>query len=251
MKPSADSSGLRDRVVLITGAARRVGAEIARTLHASGANVLIHYRSSAAAAIALADQFNQARPHSAALHSAHLYNAEAPEKLVAATLLEFGRLDILINNASSFYPTPVGEITVPQWDDLIGSNLKAPLFLSQAAAPALRAQRGLIVNMIDIHALRPLKRHPVYCAAKAGLAMLTRSLARELGPEVRVNGVAPGPVLWPEGSMEEDLKREIIAKTALKRHGTPEDVARTVLFLCKDAPFITGQIIAVDGGRSI
>jgi|SRR5579871_585585 len=251
MKSSADISGLRDRVVLITGAARRVGAEIARTLHAAGANILIHYRSSAAAAITLADQFNRARPHSAALHSAHLSNAESPEKLVAATLLEFGRLDILINNASSFYPTPVGEITLPQWDDLIGSNLKAPLFLSQAAAPSLRAQHGLIVNMIDIHALRPLKRHPVYCAAKAGLAMLTRSLARELGPEVRVNGVAPGPVLWPEGPMEEELKREIVAKTALKRHGTPEDVARTVLFLCRDAPYITGQIIAVDGGRSI
>jgi len=251
MKSSADSSSLRDRVVLITGAARRVGAEIARTLHAAGANVLIHYRSSAAAAIALADQLNQARPRSAALHAAHLSQAQAPEKLVAATLLEFGRLDILINNASSFYPTPVGDISVAQWDDLLGSNLKAPLFLSQAAAPALRAQRGLIVNMVDIHALRPLKDHTVYCVAKAGLAMLTRSLARELGPEIRVNGVAPGPVLWPEGPMDAELKREIIEKTALKRHGTPEDVARTVLFLSRDAPYITGQIIAVDGGRSI
>jgi pteridine reductase len=251
MKPGIENSSLRDQVVLITGGARRVGAEIARTLHAAGANILIHYRSSAAAAIALADQFNQARPHSAATHAAHLLTAEAPEKLVAATLLEFGRLDILINNASSFYPTPVGQITLPQWDDLMGSNLKVPLFLSQAAAPCLAKQRGLIINMVDIHALRPLKAHPVYSTAKAGLAMLTRALARELGPEIRVNGIAPGPVLWPEGDMDEELKREIIDKTALKRHGTPQDIARTALFLAKDAPYITGQIIAVDGGRSI
>jgi pteridine reductase len=251
MKPSIENSPLLDQVVLITGGARRVGAEIARTLHAAGANILIHYRSSSAAAIALADRFNLARPHSAAIHSAHLSTAEAPEKLVAAALLEFGRLDILINNASSFYPTPVGQITLPQWDDLMGSNLKAPLFLSQAAAPALAKQHGLIINMIDIHALRPLKDHPVYSTAKAGLAMLTRALARELGPDIRVNGIAPGPVLWPEGDMDEALKREIIDKTALKRHGTPQDIARTALFLAKDAPYITGQIIAVDGGRSI
>jgi pteridine reductase len=246
-----DNFALRDQVVLITGGARRVGAEIARTLHAAGANILIHYRTSAAAAIALADEFNSMRAHTAAIFAAHLLSADAPDKLVAATLLEFGRLDILINNASSFYPTPVGQITLPQWDDLVGTNLKAPLFLAQAAAPSLRAQRGLIINMIDIHALRPLKAHPVYSAAKAGLAMLTRSLARELGPEIRVNGIAPGPVLWPEGEMDEELKREIIFKTALKRHGTPQDIARTALFLAKDAPYITGQIIAVDGGRSI
>jgi pteridine reductase len=251
MKSSIENSSLRDQVVLITGGARRVGAEIARVLHAGGANVLIHYRSSSAAAIALADELNQLRPNSAAIHAAQLSAAEAPEELVAATLREFGRLDILINNASSFYPTPVGQITLPQWDDLMGSNLKAPLFLSQAAAPSLAKQRGLIINMIDIHALRPLKAHPVYSSAKAGLAMLTRALARELGPEVRVNGIAPGPVLWPEGHMDEELKREIIGKTALRRHGTPEDIARTALFLAKDAPYITGQIIAVDGGRSI
>lgn len=251
MNPSIEKASLHGQVVLITGAARRVGAEIARTLHAAGANILIHYRSSAAAAIALADEFNLVRAHSAAIHAAHLSNAEAPEKLVAAALLEFGRLDILINNASSFYPTPVGQITLPQWDDLIGSNLKAPLFLSQAAAPSLKKQHGLIINMIDIHALRPLKGHAVYSTAKAGLAMLTRALARELGPDVRVNGIAPGPVLWPEGEMDADLKREIIDKTALKRHGTPQDIARTALFLARDAPYITGQIIAVDGGRSI
>jgi pteridine reductase len=246
-----DNFALRDQVVLITGGARRIGAEIARALHAAGANILVHYRSSAAAAIALADEFNRSRAHSAAIFAAHLLNDDAPDNLVAATLLEFGRLDILINNASSFYPTPIGRITLPQWDDLIGSNLKAPLFLAQAAAPSLRAQRGLIINMIDIHALRPLRAHPVYSAAKAGLAMLTRSLARELGPEIRVNGIAPGPVLWPEGDFDEELKQEIIGKTALKRHGTPQDIARTALFLAKDAPYITGQIIAVDGGRSI
>ncbi|HEY4973180.1 MAG TPA: SDR family NAD(P)-dependent oxidoreductase, partial [Steroidobacteraceae bacterium] len=176
-----------------------MGAEIVRALHAAGANILIHYRTSASAAIVLADELNGVRPHSAAIHAAQLLDPEAPEQLVAATLREFARLDILINNASTFYPTPVGQITPVQWDDLMGSNLKAPLFLCQAAAPSLRAQRGLIINMIDIHALRPLKAHPVYSTAKAGLAMLTRSLARELGPEIRVNGIAPGPVLWPEG----------------------------------------------------
>jgi len=251
MTPSIEKSSLGDQVVLITGGARRVGAEIVRTLHAAGAKVLIHYRSSAAAAIQLADELNRNRPGSVAVHAANLLAVDAPETLVAATLMEFGRLDILINNASSFYPTPVGRITLTQWDDLIGSNLKAPLFLAQAAAPSLRTQRGLIINMVDIHGLRPLKAHPVYSAAKAGLAMLTRALARELGPEIRVNGIAPGPILWPEGEMNEDLKREIIGKTALQRHGTPQDIARTALFLAQDAPYITGQIIAVDGGRSI
>src|ERR1700678_2592219 len=246
-----DNFALRDQVVLITGGARRVGAEIARTLHAAGANILIHYRSSASAAVALADEFNRIRAPSAAIHAAHLLNAEAPDKLIAATLLEFGRLDILINNASSFYATPVGQITLPQWDDLMGSNLKAPLFLSQAAAPSLARQRGLIINMIDIHGMRPLKAHPVYSTAKAGLAMLTRALARELGPDIHGNGIAPGPVLWPEGDMDDELLQEIIDKNALKRHRTPQDIPLTALFLAQDAPYITGQIIAVDGGRSI
>ncbi|MGO9515287.1 MAG: pteridine reductase [Steroidobacteraceae bacterium] len=251
MAAAIDGSSLRDQVILITGGARRIGAETARTLHAAGACVMIHYRSSAAAAVALADELNRMRPRSAAIHAANLLSPEAPDALVAATLLEFGRLDILINNASGFYPTPIGKITLAQWDDLIGSNLRAPLFLAQAAAPSLAKRRGLIINIIDIHGLRPLKGYPVYSAAKAGLAMLTRSLARELGPEIRVNGIAPGPVLWPENDMDEDLKREIIGKTALKRPGSPQDVARTALFLAKDAPYITGQIIAVDGGRSI
>jgi pteridine reductase len=242
---------LQNRLALITGGARRVGAEIARTLHESGADVMIHYRRSADAANALKNELNHTRPGSAAVHCENLLDPDAADGLVAAALREFGRIDMLINNASTFYPTPVGEITRTQWDDLMGSNLRAPFFLAQAAAPSLRAHGGLIINIVDIHALRPLKRHPVYSIAKAGLAMLTRSLARELGPDIRVNGIAPGPVLWPEEGMDESLKHEIIAKTALKRQGTPRDVARAALFLAKDAPYVTGQIIAVDGGRSI
>jgi pteridine reductase len=251
MAQSIETSDLKNQVVLITGGARRVGAAMVRTLHAAGADIMLHYRSSAAAAAALHAELNDRRPQSVALHAADLLGASVPDELVAAALAAFGRIDILINNASSFYPTPIGSITTAQWDDLMGSNLKAPLFLSQAAAPALRAAQGLIINLIDVHGLRPLKDHPVYSAAKAGLAMLTRSLARELGPEVRVNGIAPGPVLWPEGALAEERKREIIAKTALKRYGSPDDIARTALFLARDAPFITGQIIAVDGGRGI
>jgi len=251
MTDSIETSALQGQVVLITGGARRVGAAIVRMLHAAGADVLLHYRSSAEAATALSAELNERRPRSVALEAADLSDTAAPQALVTAALQSFGRIDVLINNASSFYPTPLGTITAAQWDDLMGSNLKAPLFLSQAAAPSLRAAQGSIINLVDIHGLRPLKGHPVYSAAKAGLAMLTRSLARELGPQIRVNGIAPGPVLWPEGAFDAGLKQEIIAKTALERHGTPEDIARTALFLVRDAPFITGQIIAVDGGRSI
>jgi len=222
-----------------------------RTLHGAGARVLIHYRHSAAAATALAQELNGNRPGSIAIARADLLDTGAADTLVGAALREFGRLDILVNNASTFYPTDVGKVTPAQWDDLLTSNLKAPFFLAQAAAPSLTTRRGLILNIVDIHAFRPLKRHPVYSIAKAGLAMLTRSLARELGPEVRVNGIAPGPVLWPEQDMNPELQREIIGKTALKRRGDPQDIARTALFLAKDAPYITGQIIAVDGGRSI
>jgi pteridine reductase len=251
MSTRNETSDLRDRVLLITGGARRVGAEIARTLHGAGASVLLHYRTSATAAKALAAKLNNERAGSVAIYGADLQREDAPAAIVAAAMREFGRIDILINNASAFYPTPVGQITAAQWDDLFCSNVKAPLFLSQAAAPPLRVQRGLIINIVDIHGLRPLRGHPVYSAAKAALAMLTRALALELGPEIRVNGIAPGPILWPEGAMDEALKNEIIAKTALKRHGTPGDVARTALFLAQDATYITGQIIAVDGGRSI
>lgn len=251
MIPSNPSTSLNEQVVLITGGARRVGAEIARTLHAAGATLFIHYRTSSAAAHALAAELNERRAQSAAVHGVDLLDPKAPTELVERALEVFGRLDVLINNASSFYPTRVGEITLADWDDLIGSNLKAPLFLCQAAVPALRERHGHIINLVDIHAARPLKGHPVYSVAKAGLAMLTRSLARELGPHIRVNGISPGPVLWPEHAIDEELKSEIIDKTALKRHGTPRDIARTALFLAQDAPYITGQIIAVDGGRSI
>jgi pteridine reductase len=250
MRTNIDIPSLQGQVVMVTGGARRVGAEIVRTLHAAGASLLVHYRNSAAAADALARELNGHRTDSAAVAKADLLDPAAADSLVAAALREFGRLDILVNNASTFYPTEMGQVSAAQWDDLMGSNLKAPFFLAQAAAPSLRARQGLIINIVDIHALRPLKRHPVYSIAKAGLAMLTRSLARELGPEVRVNGIAPGPVLWPEQNMDEALRREIIGKTALKRQGTPDDIARTALFLA-ESPYITGQIIAVDGGRSI
>lgn len=248
---AASDTSLDGKVVLITGGARRVGAEIVRTLHGAGARVLIHYRSSAQAARALAEELNQARPGTAALHGSDLLGAEAPEHLVSAAIRAFGGIDVLINNASSFSPSKVGEITRAEWHDLIGTNLEVPLFLAQAAVPSLSERRGLIINIVDIHGLKPLSGYPVYSVAKAGLAMLTRSLARELGPDIRVNGIAPGPVLWPEHGMDDALKREIVGKTALQRHGSPADVARTALFLAKDAPYITGQIIAVDGGRSI
>jgi pteridine reductase len=171
--------------------------------------------------------------------------------IIAQVIDAFGHLDVLINNASTFYPTPLGSISLAQWDDLIGTNLKAPLFLSQAAAPHLKKTNGLILNIVDIHAQRPLPEHPVYVTAKAGLAMLTRSLARELAPEVRVNGIAPGPILWPDRGLDESVKQEIISKTLLKRTGDPTDIVRTALFFAKDAPYVTGQILAVDGGRSV
>ena len=246
-----NAAPLGGRAVLVTGGARRIGAAIARTLHAQGANVVIHCHRSGAAARELAAVLNGTRPGSALVTEADLLDCDSFAPLVEAATLAFGRLDILVNNASSFYPTPVGEITLAQWDDLMGTNLRAPLFLSQAAMQQLRLHEGQIINIVDIHASAPLKRHPVYCAAKAGLVMLTRSLARELAPRVRVNGVAPGPVLWPEGELPATLKDEIIARTALKRLGSPEDVAKAVLYLAKDAPYVTGQIIAIDGGRSL
>ena len=242
---------LSGKTVLVTGAARRIGAAIVRSMHAAGANVVIHHRDSIDAAAALSAELNRQRTDSALTLRADLADPRATPELIERTLAKFGRLDILVNNASSFYPTPVGEITPRQWEELIGSNLKAPLFLSQAAASELRRREGLILNLIDIHALRPLRGHTVYSVAKAGLAMLTRSLARELAPQVRVNGIAPGPVLWPDGDLEPELKREILERTALKRMGTPEDVARAALFFAQDAPYVTGQILAVDGGRSV
>jgi pteridine reductase len=245
------SSTLQGQVVLVTGAARRVGAAIVRGCHAAGAQVVIHYHRSVVAATQLRDELNRKRSDSALVVAANLNEFDRLPGLIEQSVATFGRLDVLVNNASSFYPTPFGSITAAHWDDLIGTNLKAPLFLSQAAAPLLRQVHGSIVNIIDIHGQRPLPDHPVYSTAKAGLVMLTRSLARELAPEVRVNGIAPGPILWPEAGLDESLKQEIIAKTLLKRSGSPDDIARTVLYFAKDAPFVTGQILAVDGGRSV
>ncbi len=245
------NQSLTGKTVLITGAARRVGAAIARELHAAGANLAIHYRKSAADVEALAQELNGTRPRSAATVQADLLEVARLPALVEFAVRSFGGLDVLVNNASTFYATKVGEITPAAFDDLLGTNLKAPLFLSQAAAPALRKSNGLILNLVDIHALRPLRHHTVYCTAKAGLHMLTRSLAKELGPEIRVNGISPGPVLWPEGQGDTSMRAKVIERTILKRMGTPADIARTALFFAAHAPFITGQVLAVDGGRSV
>ncbi len=244
-------NSLENHVALITGAARRIGAAIARTLHAHGANVAIHYRGSAEEAADLTDELNSQRADSAASYAADLTDTAGLNTLVEDVVAWRNRLDILVNNASSFYPTPVGEITEDQWDDLIGTNLKAPLFLSQAAVPSLREARGVIINIVDVHSQRPLRDHTVYGPSKAGLAMLTRSLAKDLAPEVRVNGVSPGAILWPENGMSGATKDAILEQVPLGRPGTPDDVANAVLFLAKDADYVTGQIIAIDGGRSI
>jgi pteridine reductase len=242
---------LQGKVALVTGAARRVGAAIARRLHGAGARVVIHYRGSAAAARALEAELNAARAESAARVRADLLAPRGAERLVAAALRCFGRLDVLVNNASVFHATPVGRITARQWDAIVGSNLRAPLFLAQAAAPHLARTRGVIVNITDIHAVRPLRRYPVYSVAKAGLAALTRSLALELGPRVRVNAVAPGAVAWPDdGQLARAERRRVLASTPLRRSGSPADVALAVHYLC-EAPFVTGEVVAVDGGRSV
>jgi pteridine reductase len=248
---STQAAPLAGKSALVTGAARRVGAAIVHSLHAAGANVVLHYRSSSEEASALAQELNEIRPDSATLAQCDLLDSAALSELADTAAAAFGGLDVLVNNASSFYPTPVGDIDEDDWNDLIGTNLKAPLFLSQAAAGALRERGGLIVNLADIHGVRPMRRHPVYCVAKAGLIMLTKSLARELGPQVRVNAISPGPVMWPEDGIDPALRDEIISRTALKRTGSAEDVARAVLFFATEAPFVTGQILAVDGGRSI
>lgn len=240
---------LTGKVALVTGAARRIGAVIVRTLHAAGATVVVHYRASADEAHALQLELNQLRPDSCFLVQGDLLDVSGLPALVDAVVHQAGRLDILVNNASSFYPTPLGGISVQAWDDLLGTNLKAPLFLSQAALGQLRKNQGVIVNLVDVHGMRPLPEYTVYCVAKAGLLMLTQALARELGPEVRVNGVAPGAILWPEMDVPEAKRNELLAKTALKRAGEPEDIARAVLFLVQDAPYITGQVMVVDGGR--
>lgn len=244
-------NNLAGKVALVTGGVRRIGAAACRALHAQGMNLVVHYRSSEKDAHALQAELHAIRPESVMLVRGDLTNTAKLDNLVYETVDSFDRLDVLINNASSFYPTPVGETTEKQWDDLIGSNLKAPFFLSQAAAPHLKKTHGCIVNMVDIHAERPLRSYPVYCVAKAGLALLTKSLARELAPEVRVNGIAPGTILWPEIDLDELTKQRIISRVPLKRSGDPDDIARTILFLVRDAGYITGQVIAVDGGRSV
>lgn len=241
---------LGGKTVLITGAARRIGAAMARGFHEAGANVVVHYRNSSQEADALVASFNTARPESALALQADLLKTGRAAKLIDRAIERFGRLDVLVNNASSFYPTPVGEISEADWHDLTGSNLKAPLFLSQAAREELANTQGCIINMVDIHARKPLKDHAVYCSAKAGLETLTLALARDLGPAIRVNGIAPGAILWPEEGSDKNQQDAIVQRTPLKRAGSPEDVVRTALFLAADAPFISGQIIAVDGGRS-
>ncbi len=243
---------MQGKTVLITGGAKRVGAASARLLHAAGANVMIHYRNSATEARALQLELNAIREDSVALIQADLLDIGGLPSLVNQTVATFGALDVLLNNASSFYPTPVGTIAEKDWVDLMGSNLKAPLFLSQAAAPELKKRRGCIINITDIHAERPMKNYVVYSIAKAALVGLTRSMARELAPEVRVNAVAPGPIMWPEDdeTFDEVSRQRIVSHTMLKRGGDPSDIARAVRFFALDAPFVTGQILAVDGGRS-
>lgn len=252
MNVSTDNH-LKHKVILITGGAKRVGAAICRMLHAGGANLMIHYRQSAAEARALQAELNLKRPNSAAIIHGDLLNLAVLPKLIKETVNHFGRLDVLINNASSYYATELGEIGDDQWQDLIGSNLKAPLFLSQAASSELTKTKGCIVNITDMHVERPKKGYIVYSVAKAGLVTLTRSLAHEMAPHVRVNAVAPGPVMWPEDNpqFDEVYRKRVISQTLLKRIGEGDDVAKAVRFLIQDAPFMTGQVIAVDGGRSL
>jgi len=244
---------MQGKVVLVTGGAKRVGAAICRRLHAGGAQVAIHYRSSDQEALALKEELNDLRPNSAEVFQADLLVLRTLPILIEKTIKNFGQMDALVNNASSFYATPLSDIDESQWHDLLGTNLKAPLFLAQAAATELRRRHGTIVNIVDIHAERPMQGHLVYSVAKAGLVSLTKGLAQEMSPQVRVNAVAPGVIIWPENEawMDEEQRRKIVAHTLLKREGEPDDIARTVQFLINDSPYITGQVIAVDGGRSI
>ena len=244
---------MQGKTVLVTGGAKRVGAAICRRLHAAGANVAIHFRSSAYEAFSLRGELNDLREGSAFCVQADLLEPAGLPRMVAEVVEHFGQIDALVNNASSFYATPLAGIDAAQWNDLVGTNLRAPLLLVQAAAAELRRRHGAIVNIVDIHAERPMHGHLLYSVAKAGLAALTKGLAQELAPQVRVNAVAPGVIIWPEGDEwnDEEARRKIVAHTLLKREGEPDDIARTVKFLIADAPYITGQVIAVDGGRSI
>ena len=240
-----------ERVVLVTGGAHRIGAAIVTTLHAAGMRVALHYRRSKKDAEALMQDLNRKRDGSVRSFQADLVDPEAPERLITESVEHFGRLDAVVNNASAFYPTALGSVTQAQWEELFATNLKAPFFLAQAAAPALVVHDGCIVNITDVHADHPMKNHAVYSMAKAGLVMMTRSLAKELGPAIRVNAVAPGAILWPEASMPENVKNAIVQRTSLKRQGTPEEVAKAVLFLIRDATYTTGEVVRVDGGRHL
>lgn len=249
-----ENDGMDDqqgKVVLVTGGARRIGAEICRFLHANEFDIAVHYRGSATDAAALVNELNTRRMNSARAFPLDLKDTPRLAGLVDACVAHFGRLDVLVNNASTFYETPLSEVGESDWDELVGVNLKAPLFLSKAAADHLAANGGCIVNIADIHAERPLENHALYSVAKAGLVMLTRALAVELGPAVRVNAVAPGAILWPERGIGEGERRNILARTALERIGAPRDIARAVLFLARDAGYTTGEILAVDGGRGL
>ena len=238
--------------ILITGGAKRIGAYCVRYLHAQGCNIVLHYRSSAEAAKALADELNMQRPDSVRLYQADLHDIKELQALADVAKRAWGGLDVLINNASAFYATDMAEVTEVQWDDLLGSNLKSPFFLIQALVPILEIKKGCVVNIVDIHAERGLKGFPVYSIAKAGLAALTKILAKELAPQIRVNAVAPGAILWPEqDEMDTQKKQEIQAKVALQRTGCPEDIAKAIGFLINDAEYITGQVITVDGGRTL
>ena len=241
----------RAKNVLITGAAKRIGAACARLLHSEGCNVFLHYRSSAAEAQQLCDELNQKRPDSAKTMQADLLNMAELEAVAREAEMAWGGIDVLVNNASSFYPTAVADVTERQWDELLGSNLKAPFFLAKALAKTLTDNKGCIVNIVDIHAERGLSGYPVYSISKAGLAAMTKILAKELGPKVRVNGVAPGAILWPDNDLSESAKQEILQRVTLKSSGEPLDIAKVVLFLIKDADYITGQILTVDGGRTL
>ena len=239
------------RVALITGAAKRVGATIARGLHAAGYDLALHYRNSRHEMDALCAELEASRSGSTLAIQAELGDIEHLPGLVTQCIERFGRLDGLVNNASSFFPTPIGAVTLAQWNQLFASNAQAPLFLAQAAAPHLKSSQGAIVNMVDIYAERPLPNHAVYCMAKAALVGLTKALACDLGPQVRVNAIAPGAVLWPESGNGYTDQNDLVARTPLKRMGSPQDIAAAVLFLLRDARFTTGQILKVDGGRAL
>jgi len=245
------TSDLDTKVALITGGARRIGACIAQTLHQSGMDVIVHYHRSAEAAHDLQTLLNRVRPDSCLLIQAELSKPKQLQSLIERSVKQKGRLDALINNASAFYPTPLKMATEAQWDQLFDINLKAPFFLSQAAAPHLAKQQGCIINLIDIYAERPLEEHPIYCASKAGLASLTKSLAQSMAPAVRVNGLSPGAILWPTDQSDELARQRLLSRTPLKQLGEPQDIANAALFLIRDAAYITGQILRIDGGRSV